>query len=180
MEAGILDRAKQMTESIFQPLRLEIRWVDCVADPTPQNQRCISPAGPNDISVRIYRRSANERERLGHKTAGVALPSSVNGGSGFVQVYFDRLEEIWRDSRGEAALGLLLGMTITHEMGHLLLPENQHSPSGIMQRCTGARNLQLAARGWLSFTPVQRQTIGDNVRKWSGLPEGEQLALLQR
>ena len=75
IDAGILDRAKQVTEKLFHPLRIEIRWVDCLADPTPQNQRCISPAGPNDISVRIYRRPTEHRQRLGHTRAGVALPS---------------------------------------------------------------------------------------------------------
>ncbi len=65
IDAGILDHAKQVTEKLFHPLRIEIRWVDCLADPTPQNQRCISPAGPNDISVRIYRRPTEHRQQLG-------------------------------------------------------------------------------------------------------------------
>ena len=115
-----------MTEKLFDPLRIEIRWVDCLADPTPQNQRCISPAGPNDISVRIHRRSTEHRQRLGQGIAGVALPSPLNGGSGFIQVFFDRLEEISQDRKGEAPLGLILGLTIAHEIGHLLLPGKQH------------------------------------------------------
>ena len=171
IDAGILERAKQVTEKIFHPLRIEIRWVDCLADPTPQNQRCISPAGPNDISVRIYRRPTEHRQRLGQEIAGVALPSPLNGGSGFIQVFFDRLEEISQNRKGEAPLGLVLGLTIAHEIGHLLLPGKQHSLSGIMQGCVGLRNLRLAAKGWMRFTAEQRRAIGENVRKWSNLSE---------
>jgi hypothetical protein len=177
-DAGILDRARQVTENIFRPVQLEIRWVDCLADPVPQ--RCISPVGPNDISVRIYRRPAEARRHFRQKIAGVSSPSPANGGSGFIQVFFDRLEEISQNSDGEALLELLLGITIAHEIGHLLLPGYQHSRSGIMVGCWGLRNLQLAAKGWVCFTAEQRLAIAENVRKWSNLPDGEQLAVLQR
>ena len=180
IDAGILDRAKQVTDKIFCPLRIEIRWIECLADPTLQNQRCISPAGPNDISVRVFRRPIGGRQQLRQDTAGVALPSPLNAGSGFIQVFFDRLEEISRNSSGAGPLELLLGITIAHEIGHLLLPANQHSLSGIMQGWLGGRNLQLAARGWMRFTTEERGVIGENVRKWSNVSENEQLALLKR
>jgi hypothetical protein len=108
------------------------------------------------------------------------LPSPLNAGSGFIQVFFDRLEEISRNSSGAGPLELLLGITIAHEIGHLLLPANQHSLSGIMQGWLGGRNLQLAARGWMRFTTEERGVIGENVRKWSNVSENEQLALLKR
>lgn len=180
IDSRILDRATQMTEKLFQPLRLEILWVHCLAQPTPQNQRCISPAGPNDISVRIYRRPAEQRQRLGQTTAGVALPSPINPGSGFIQVFFDRLEEISQDRKGEAPLGLILGLTVAHEIGHLLLPGKQHSMSGVMQGCVGLRNLRMAAKGWMRFTAEESQAIGKNVREWSNVSGSKELALLQR
>ena len=179
MDAGILDRAKQVTEQLFHPLQIEVHWMDCLTDPSPQNERCSSPAGPNDFSVRIYRRPTEARKRWSRHTAGVAVPSSVNEGSGFIQIFFDRLEEISRDNKRDAPLGLLLGMTIAHEMGHLLLPTDPHSPAGIMQGCLGGRNLHLAARGWMHFTEEQRQTIGKNVRQWSNLSETKRFAALQ-
>jgi len=174
VDARILARAKQMTERLIQSMRLEIRWVDCPPDPTPQNQRCISPARPNDVSVRIYRRPTKDRQQLSQKAAGVAVPSPLNSGSGFIQVFFDRLEEISRNSNGPAPLEVLLGITIAHEIGHLLLPGNQHSPSGVMQGYLGARHLQSAAKGWMRFTAEDRRDIGKNVRKWSNLSESEQ------
>jgi hypothetical protein len=180
IDANILEHAKQVTEKIFQPLQLEIRWVDCFAGPSPENQRCISPAGPNDISVRIFRRPIERRRQLRKKTAGVALPSPVNDGSGFIQIFFDRLEEISRDNKGAAPLELLLGTTIAHEVGHLLLPSNRHSLSGIMQGCLGQRSLDLAAKGWMRFTAEDRRAIEKNVRKWSTLSESRELAWVQR
>ena len=178
IDAGILDRAKQVTETILRTLRLEIRWVDCLADTVPQ--RCISTVGPNDLSIRIYRRPTEGRRHLGQEIAGVAFPSPVNGGSGMIQVFVDRLEEISKESSIPAPLELLLGITIAHEIGHLLLPGHQHSLSGIMQGRLGARNLQLAAKGRMSFTAEQRLAIEENVRMWSNQSESQQLAVLQR
>src|SRR5262245_64558510 len=116
MDSRILESAKRVTEQVFHPMHLEIRWIDCLPDPTLQNQRCISPAGPNDISVRIYRRPTEKRQHLGKRTAGVAVPSPLNSGSGFVQVFFDRLEEIYQDSHAVAPLEVLLGITMAHEI----------------------------------------------------------------
>src|SRR5215510_15128778 len=177
IDAGTLDRAKQVAASVFQPVGLEIRWVDCLTGPTPENQRCISPAGPNDFSVRIFWRPAKSRQQLRRHTAGVAVPSQANGGSGFIQIFFDRLQEISRDNRGAAPLELLLGITIAHEIGHLLLPDDGHSISGIMQGWLGRRSLDLAAQGRMVFTPEQKMAIGKNVREWSKVSESKQLAV---
>jgi hypothetical protein len=168
----------QVTEKTFHPLQLEIRWVDCLADAFPQ--RCITTVAPNDLSIRIYRRPTERRQQLRQEIAGVAFPSPTNSGSGMIQVFFDRLEEISQNSNREAPLGLVLGLTIAHEIGHLLLPGNPHSLSGIMQGCVGRRNLRLAAKGWMRFNTEERRAIWENVRKWSNLSESKQLAVLQR
>jgi hypothetical protein len=109
-------------------------------------------------------------------TAGFALPSSKNGGSGIINVFFDRLEQIVQGSKGTAPLELLLGITVAHEIGHLLLPGSPHSRSGIMHARVGEEYLHMAAQGWLGFTVEQRQAIGKNVREWRSQSESKQLA----
>ena len=51
-------------------------------------------------------------------------------------------------------LGTLLGTVIAHEVGHLLLPENSHSSSGILRA-----DLDLRAFLPQHFTPRQSATI---------------------
>ena len=53
--------------------------------------------------------------------------------------------------RNQRSLGDVLGWVIAHELGHLLLPENSHSPTGIM---SAAIDLSPAAAA--VFTPAQR------------------------
>jgi len=51
---------------------------------------------------------------------------------------------------------VLLGYSIAHEMGHLLLPPNSHSISGVMR---ASLNLDLAAARRLRFTREQGALI---------------------
>jgi len=47
---------------------------------------------------------------------------------------------------------VLLGYTMAHELGHLLLPPNSHSNSGVMR---ASLDLERAAARRLRFTPGQ-------------------------
>ena len=51
---------------------------------------------------------------------------------------------------------VLLGYAIAHEVGHLLLPPNSHSPSGVMRANI---DLQRAAAKKLRFTRQQGELI---------------------
>ena len=55
-------------------------------------------------------------------------------------------------------LALLLGLTIAHEVGHLLLPEG-HSDKGLMKADWNKQDFRQAADGRLSFTPPQVESI---------------------
>jgi hypothetical protein len=55
------------------------------------------------------------------------------------------------------AVAVVLGATMAHEIGHLLLPPPSHSASGVMSPRLTCRDLRLASRGELRFT-------GDEVR----------------
>jgi len=61
-------------------------------------------------------------------------------------------------SRTDGNIGDALGNLIAHEMGHLLLPERGHSPTGIMEPGYEFRNL--SAR---RFTPEQAALIREGL-----------------
>jgi hypothetical protein len=61
-------------------------------------------------------------------------------------------------SCGES-VAVVLGAAMAHELGHLLLPPPSHSPTGIMSPRLTCRELTLAARGELRFTPDQVRTL---------------------
>jgi predicted HD phosphohydrolase len=78
------------------------------------------------------------------------------------------------DRSGGALPAEILACVIAHEIGHLLLGPNSHSPTGIMKAKWSADELRGAGWGRLLFTPQQAELIRAEVRARSG----EQRALV--
>jgi hypothetical protein len=57
-------------------------------------------------------------------------------------------------ARNQRSVGDVLGWVIAHEVGHLVLPENSHSPTGIMSAAIDLRPTATPA-----FTPEQTAAI---------------------
>jgi hypothetical protein len=62
-----------------------------------------------------------------------------------------------------APLETVLGLGAAHEIGHLLLGENAHAPSGLMKARWGADELKLGSHGSLNFLPEQSDRIRANL-----------------
>ena len=58
----------------------------------------------------------------------------------------------------------VLGPTVAHEIGHLLLMSEGHSPSGIMRDHWGRDDYQRAPRGAFRFTSKQARSIRSAAR----------------
>jgi len=82
-------------------------------------------------------------------TVGFAQP-----GTSAAMVLYDRIEVFAR--RHRLKRDRMLGYAIAHELGHLLLPPNSHSLTGVMQ---ASLNIELAAEGRLRFTRDQGSLI---------------------
>jgi hypothetical protein len=59
----------------------------------------------------------------------------------------------------------VLGPTLAHEVGHLLLASEGHSPSGIMREHWQREDYERAPRGAFKFTSKQARTISTEVRE---------------
>jgi hypothetical protein len=55
--------------------------------------------------------------------------------------------------------GLLLGYTIAHEVGHLLLDQAGHSASGVMRAQWSRGDYEAMLRRWLTFAPAELRRI---------------------
>ena len=85
---------------------------------------------------------------------GVAL-RRANGSE--AQVFFRQVHDFARTCRVDVST--MLAYVIAHEIGHLLLPGNAHSPTGVMQAGWDKALIRDAARGSLTFTPAQAARI---------------------
>jgi hypothetical protein len=98
-------------------------------------------------------------QALGYATAlspvmGVAR-RTASGST--VQVFLKQVQQFARAY--DVELGTMLAHVIAHEIGHLLLPPNAHSSTGLMQPAWDKALVREAARGSLTFTEAQAAQI---------------------
>jgi hypothetical protein len=160
--------AKAAIDGVFNPIGIKLIWLHCAIDDTPENLACSSPTGSNDISLRIYRRTKADFKIKGHSTGGFSLLLSPEGGQGIIHVFFDRVTEVSQIHR--VPLELVLGITVAHEIGHLLLPHQPHALAGIMRAKLDSKDWRLAAQGSLGFADRQMQIISAGVEARSLKP----------
>jgi len=93
-------------------------------------------------------------DRAASPVMGVAL-RRANGST--AQVFFRQVQDFARAYHVD--LGTMLAYVIAHEIGHLLMPGNVHSPTGVMQADWDKALVHDAARGSLTFTEAQAARI---------------------
>jgi len=157
-----LDRAKAVTEGVFRPMGIKIKWLQCFVGDTRQDLACPAAVGPNDMSLRILRHKMANYKKMRSSTAGAALPLAPRGGKGIIYLYFDRVIEVQNSQK--QPLELVMGIIIAHEMGHLLLPGEPHALAGIMRGNLEPIDWQLAAQCRLGFTYKQKEIIMAGIR----------------
>jgi len=161
IDSKVWDHAQRVVEGVFIPAGIQTIWSSCAMDDSVESLACSAPTGVNDISLRIYRRSRAELKINGHSRGGTSMLLSPEGGKGIVHVFFDRVTEV--SASCKVRLELALGITIAHEIGHVLLPDQGHSLAGIMRAKLKSEDWGRAAQGHLGFTDAQKEMISRGV-----------------
>jgi len=138
----VLEEAKLTLTLIYQAAGIHVQWNTATADFT-----AILRPPPHPEAMR------NSRFALGY------APHNPTERGHLAYVLADRTEAMAR------GLGvphhLVLGMTMAHEVAHLLLPNNGHSPSGIMRDSWTQSDYKKAGLGQLFFTKEQARLMRD-------------------
>jgi len=162
IESETLNRAKTITEGLYQHGGIAITWVHCSTEPIPENLVCACPKRFNDISVRIFPRARDVYPKTGYYRGGVAVPLVPDGASGIVFLLYDRLEKVAK--AGNIPLELVLGITMAHEIGHLLISPG-HAAAGIMRAKLDGNDWKLASRGALRFHSTEGEIMRTRAQK---------------
>jgi hypothetical protein len=93
---------------------------------------------------------------LNEFTMGVSYLSAAGIGC-YADLFYDRAQHLHEISG--ASLASILGHAIAHELGHLLLGTNSHSPAGIMRARWQPADLASASKGALLFSTVESQAM---------------------
>lgn len=147
--AELLIKATAETSQIFSRSGIELAWIYCPPHSSSHpHAACESEPAPGEIRVRVLGRHLNS-----------TFQDSVFGFANaptFATVYYDSaqlLVETATDS--DSSLPIVLGCLMAHEIGHLLLGDNQHTVSGIMQARWDIQQIQQLMKGALQFTSEQ-------------------------
>lgn len=170
LDSRTLNRAKAVTENVFQQAGIQVTWPHCSDDPTPDKSDCASLPGRNDISLRIFRRSKADCQRWRPLTGGLAIPLNEETSRGISCVFYDRIEASFTESERTVPLELILGITMAHEIGHLFLSPG-HSSLGIMRPRLDKKDWKLAAKGELIFSAQEAESVIQRISTRSRQPE---------
>jgi hypothetical protein len=139
-------------------------WVDCPFSTAPAEATspCGGPLGVTRFLVRITRDHVTHHGSTWDVALGYARVAP-NGG-GYATVLMDPVEELAREQR-IVSKGQILGHSVAHEIGHLLMGTNSHSPHGLMRDGWKVNELREMAERHLLFSKeeVDRMRAGAKV-----------------
>ena len=150
----LLTEALQEASRIFQKIRVETIWAECTSSPTSSKRasECQPSWGPAHLSLRIVPWSS----KLGDAIFGISFLSPEGEGT-YCDVFYDSVKKLHQD--WHVNIARILGHTMAHEIGHLLLGTNAHSRIGIMRPNWRGQELREIGMGTLLFTPEEARSM---------------------
>jgi hypothetical protein len=152
LRRGALIAAEKQAARIFREAGLAIRWCNMTTGSAESlmDSGCDKFAGPAKLDLRIVPRLKVVPGLTADSTMGFAM-----GNLATVSHHWGKGE----DPSDDPIPWEILAGAIAHEIGHLLLGANSHSPTGIMMGKWSSGVLRAASQGHLLFTPQQAELI---------------------
>jgi len=92
------------------------------------------------------------------KATTVGISFSAEDGKGcYADLFYEPIQQLQGETH--ASPSVILGHAMAHELGHLLLGTNSHSPSGLMRAHWTREDLTNASKGNLRFSREQSLRI---------------------
>jgi hypothetical protein len=146
----ILERAEHEATRIFSLIRIGLLWTNT----TPASDGLTRP---QDVTINIVAGSLMKGAQPKTDALGVTL-RATNGKIGTrAYAFYRRIEDLGHQHRTDVAR--ILGRVIAHEMGHMPLPYDSHTPSGLMRGGWDSTQMEGPLPGRLAFTPDQARRI---------------------
>jgi hypothetical protein len=158
--AATLTEAERMAGKILRAAGIEAIWVDCEAPDRP----CQPLPSATDFWLHLL---AHRPPILEPDTAGYALlvPDCPKG-CGYAAISFPAIGSVAKQLDADPVH--VLGATIAHEIGHLLLGARSHTRHGIMAQRFRREEISDAGRGSLFFDTQQAALLREAVQLRSG------------
>jgi hypothetical protein len=138
--------AQKETIRIFAEAGVRAIWVEGVIAPRTGSD------GVTHVTVVLLDARGTENMVAEDKRLGIGAGGQAFRGGSRAYIFYPRVAYVARLRNRD--IGTIVGMTIAHEVGHLLLPTESHSPLGIMRA-----ELDLESMSPQGFTRTQCDAI---------------------
>lgn len=149
--AETLSRAEQSASNVLRAAGVHVLWVTADQN-TPKAGKEVRHSVPLGISLRVVRKAAT----LPTVTFGVSF-LGADGSGRYADIFYDTAQRL--SEANHLNLPNVFGHVMAHELGHLLLGTNAHSPVGIMRPRWSRDELNGLAMGRLLFTSQQAKLM---------------------
>jgi hypothetical protein len=145
---------------------VSLGWAECPLSEhdASKDGACHLPLSPRDLEMRILDRGMAKRVPSSRHCLGYAL--LADGFDSIAAVFFHRAVDL--EGANLAMRATILGTMMAHEIGHLLLEQNQHSETGVLRASWGDADLKMAAKGRLRFSPEEARLLASMVSRRTG------------
>lgn len=169
LDRKTLHEGEQVAEAIFRKAGLETNWQSATL---PSVRKISAEQGPlsREIQLDLLPRSMTASLKVRDDALGLA--PGIGPDRRLAYVFCDKVEDFAHQQLMEyfrgtvshpASISQILGYVIAHEVGHVLLDLQSHSPTGIMRANWNIKDLQDAVYGSLLFTPAQAKAMQTEV-----------------
>ena len=163
-----LSQAQDRASLIFRKAGVELQWADCPLnneDPALY-PHCPALFGGTQLFLRIFPTTATKLDHAGESFVAARIAI----------IFWNRVDEQGQGLKVSAPR--ILAHTVAHELGHLLLGSNSHSPTGIMIPRWDSQAMTRICQHGLYFNRQQAEVIRTEMKKRIGQQRVVENALL--
>ena len=173
ISSSIIERAEGEAGRVLRGVGIEAIWLNCPQEISQETSlgRCSEASFPSHLHLHILRVSH------GLKVSTVGISFSDEDGRGcYADLFYEPIQQLQEETH--ASPSVILGHAMAHELGHLLLGTNSHSPGGLMRAHWTGEDLANASKGNLRFSREQSLRIMNRIGKVD--PGDAQTAVMAR
>lgn len=149
-----IQRAEGVASGVLRDAGVEVIWLNCPQDAMQEASlgRCSEASFPWHLHLGILPVSRD----LKSSTVGISF-SSENGEGCYADLFWQPIKQLQEQT--DISPSVILGHSLAHELGHLLLGTDSHSRQGLMRAHWTGEDLAKASKGNLRFSQEESLRI---------------------
>jgi hypothetical protein len=169
--AAAIHLATMETARLFRAAGIRISWEHLSAE-SPEDKgtdmSAVAFRQPDKRPYLVIRLMRQTPATVFREALGYSLPFAHRGAH--VLIFYDRVEALAQ--RVNAAIYVILGHAMAHELGHVLLGSSEHTSGGLMQARWTPTSWRLASAGLVVFDRAEITRIRTGLSKFQVVVEG--------